>query len=136
MPFDENIGADVQDVLNAAAILDITEYDLFRLAYARWHGAVADAATMEAHYVGYMFREIVPLWVRHFARLVIRRRDQGTLDRAALGVERLPQTRQMVRRGTRYGVAIVTAVAVLVVIAEFAAKVLGLSERCMFPPCY
>lgn len=136
MPFDENIRPDIAAVLDAAAILDITEYDLFQLAYKRWHGELADEKTLEPIYVAYMFRSTVPVWVRHFARLVQRRNCSGHLDRAELGIEQLPRTREMVRRGTRFGVAIVTAMAVLFVLAEIAAQLLKLGDRCMFPPCY
>jgi hypothetical protein len=136
MPFDEKMRPDIAAVLDAAAILDITEYDLFRLAYKRWHGEVADEKTLEPIYVAYMFGSIVPVWVRHFARIVQRLNHSGRLDRAELGVEQLPRTREMVQRGTRFGVAIVTAMAVLFVLAEVSAQLLKLGEHCMFPPCY
>lgn len=136
MPFDENIRPDVQAVLDAAALLDITEYDVFHLAYARWHGERADENTMEPFFVAYMFHEVVPLWVRHFARLVQDLARVGTLDRTALGVELLPSTQQMVRTGVRYAVGIVTALLVLLVLAEFAAQFIDLGSRCFFPPCY
>ncbi len=121
---------------NAAARLDITEYELFHLAYLRWHGAPADEATLESHFVGYMFREQVPPWVRHFSRLVERLDGAGKLDRYELGIERLPRTRQSVSRGARYGVTIGLVLTALIVLAEVAAELAGLADRCMFPPCY
>lgn len=136
MPFDENIQPDVQDVLDAAAILDITEYDLFRLAYRRWHGDPAEDETMEPFFVAYMFGESVPAWVRHFARLVKRDHGLDQLDRTELGVADLPRDERMVRSGVRYSVALVTVMAVLLVLAEYAAQILSLGQRCMFPPCY
>lgn len=136
MPFDENIRPDVQAVLDAAALLDITEYDVFHLAYARWHGERADENTMEPFFVAYMFHDVVPLWVRHFARKVQDLSRLGRLDRASMGVELLPSTRRMVRAGVRYTVGIVTALLVLLVLAQFAAQFIGLSARCFFPPCY
>lgn len=136
MPFDENLPPDVEEVLQATAELDITEYELFHLAYARWHGERAEEKVLEGHFVGYMFHGVVPPWVRHFARLVHSLNERGELDRVELGVRMLPRTRQMVRRGTRYGVAIVTTVTALFIFVEFAARVLGIGEICMFPPCY
>ena len=136
MPFDENLKPEIQSVLNAAALLDITEYDLFQLAYARWHGKSASVRVLEPYFVAYMFNEVVPLWVRHFSRLVERLSSAGQLDRRALGVTRLPRTQEMVRRGVRFAVAIVTVMGVLIVFAEFAARILKLGERCFFPPCY
>lgn len=136
MPFDENIRPDVQAVLDAAALLDITEYDVFHLAYARWHGDRADEGTMEPFFVAYMFHDVVPLWVRHFARLVQDLASMGTLDRTALGVDLLPHTQRMVRTGVRYFVGIVTALLTLLVLAQFAAQFIDLGARCFFPPCY
>lgn len=136
MPFDECINPDIAAILDASALLDITEYDFFQLAYLRWHGSMADERAMEKFFASYMFREVVPLWARHFARLVHRLNRMGKLDRRALGVRRLPRTRQMVRRGTRYAVMVATALVTLIVLAEFAAQVLKVGERCVFPPCY
>lgn len=136
MAFDEKLDPDVRCVLDAAAMLDITEYELFHLAYLRWHGERAGEGTLEPFFVAYMFDDVVPPWVRHFARLVERRYRTGRLDRVALGVQLLPRTRQMVSRGMRYGVTIGLVLAALVVFAEVAAKLIELGERCMFPPCY
>ncbi|MDH3690542.1 MAG: hypothetical protein OEU36_13770 [Gammaproteobacteria bacterium] len=136
MPFDENIGTDIAQVLDASALLDITEYHFFQLAYLRWHGSFADEQVMEPIYAAYMFRELVPSWVRHFARLVCRLDRMEKLDKNALGVPQLPSTRQMVRRGTRYTVIVASAITALIVIAEFTAQTLQVAERCMFPPCY
>jgi len=136
MAFDENIPPDVESVLNAAAALDITEYELFRLAYRRWHAEAPDEAALEQHFVAYMFRGVVPPWVRQFARVVHSLERRGRLDGIELGVQPRQRTRQMVRRGTRYGVAAFTTVTALIVFVEFAARVLGIAEVCMFPPCY
>ncbi|NIR30659.1 MAG: hypothetical protein GWN84_15375 [Gammaproteobacteria bacterium] len=136
MPFDENLPPDIEDVLQAAAVLDVTEYELFHLAYLRWHGERADEQLLERRFAAYMFRRVVPVWVRHFARLVHSQDARGELDPSALGVTRLPRTREMVRRGTRFGVAIVTTMTALFIFVEFAARVLGIGEVCMFPPCY
>lgn len=137
MHFDEkNINPDIRIVLQAAAILDITEWDLFHLAYRRWHGESADDEQMEPFFVAYMFRKIVPVWVRHFSRLVERLDIRGELDANKLGVKYLPRSRRMASRGMRYAVTIGLVMFALIVFAEFASQLLRLSERCMFPPCY
>jgi len=136
MPFDENLAPDIDSVLNATALLDITEWDFFNLAYNRWHGGPAEEGIMEPIFAAYMFKDIVPLWVRDFARLVERLYQRGRLDRQALGVHRLPSSRQMVSRGMRYGVLIVVVVTVLIVFVEFMAQIVKIGERCLFPPCY
>jgi hypothetical protein len=136
MPFDENLAPDIDSVLNATALLDITEWDFFNLAYNRWHGGPAEEGIMEPIFAAYMFKDVVPLWVRDFARLVERLYQRGRLDRQALGVHRLPSSRQMVSRGMRYGVFIVVVVTVLIVFVEFVAQIVKIGERCLFPPCY
>ena len=137
MNFDEKeIHPDIRMVLEAAAILDITEWEVFHLAYRRWHGRRADDAMMEPIFVAYMFRKVVPVWVRHFSRLVERLYTRGELDASKLGVTFLPRSRHMASRGMRYAVTIGLVMFALIVFAEFAAQFLRLSERCMFPPCY
>ncbi len=136
MPFDEHLASDVESVLNATALLDITEWDFFNLAYDRWHGDPAEEGIMEPIFAAYMFNDVVPLWARHFARLVERLYRRGVLDRRALGVERLPSSGQMVTRGMRYGVFIAAMIIALIVFAEFVAQITALGDRCLFPPCY
>lgn len=136
MSFDENLAPDVHSVLNATALLDVTEWDFFNLAYDRWHGGPATEGIMEPIFANYMFHDIVPPWVRHFARLVERLYRRGVLDREALGVDRLPGSRQMVSRGMRYGVLIVVVITALIVFGEVAARLVKIGERCFFPPCY
>ena len=133
---DKHLRPDERSVLAAAAILDITEYDLFHLAYRRWHGQAANDKLLEPFFVAYMFRRVVPLWVRDFSRLVERLDDRGELDPGGLGVRFLPRSRHMVSRGMRYSVTIGLVLVALFVFAEFAAQILRLGERCMFPPCY
>jgi len=136
MPFDENLAPDIDSVLNATALLDITEWDFFNLAYDRWHGEAAKDGIMEPIFAAYMFNDVVPLWARHFARLVERLYRRGALDRQALGVDRLPSSSKMVTRGMRYTVMVTAIIAALIVFAQFAAQFIKLAERCMFPPCY
>jgi len=54
MPFDQDLQPDVHSVLDAAAILDITEYELFRLAYRRWHGEQVEENALEPFFVAYV----------------------------------------------------------------------------------
>ena len=72
MPFDENLSPDVDSVLNATALLDVTEWDFFNLAYNRWYGEPVEEGAMEAILAAYTGKDVVPVWARHFARLVER----------------------------------------------------------------
>ncbi|MEE8393393.1 MAG: hypothetical protein V3R66_03545, partial [Rhodospirillales bacterium] len=76
---------DCREVMDAAGALGIREIDFFRLAFRRWHGRKAEEKTLERAFAGYMFRQTVPAWVRHFARQVINLQERGELDAKALG---------------------------------------------------
>ncbi|MCF3628249.1 hypothetical protein RJ527_09245 [Thalassospiraceae bacterium LMO-SO8] len=79
---------DARAVRAAAAVLRISEYDLFRLAFERWSGRPADDRDMEPVFVAFLFDHGMPHWVRHFARRVLDAAEAGTLDRADLGADR------------------------------------------------
>lgn len=133
--FDENLPDDVEDVLEASAVLEIREFDMFRLAYLSWFGKECRKDVLEVHFARYMFNKIVPHWVRHYSRMILERASAGVLDREALGVYRLPDaTPRSIRAGVRYSVALACVMSVLVVIANLAHTYLELP--CMFPPCY
>lgn len=132
---DEPLPEDIADVLEISAILEIREYDLFGLAYYWWFGRPSPEPVLESHFAKYMFNQVVPLWVRQYSRMVLELQEKGSLDREALGVDRLPDaTPESVRAGVRYAVILVTTLCLLVLIAEFAFKYLKLP--CFFPPCY
>jgi len=80
--------AEAQDaVLEAAAKLDIGEFELFALAHRWWFGRRADTSTLERAFAAYMFQCETPPWARHFAREVLRQARAGALDRRALGLD-------------------------------------------------
>ena len=50
--FDEKrMSSDVADVLEGAALLQVTEFEFFRIAYRRWFGADIDDHRLERHYL-------------------------------------------------------------------------------------
>ena len=136
MDLDKKLSPDIQSVLAAAAILDITEYKMFQLAWIRWHGQNSQAEELEPYFVRYMFDEEVPAWVRHFARDVEADWNAGRLDKEALGIPRLKGSDKMVHKGVRYTVMLVVVLVTLIVLAQFAAQLISIAERCVFPPCY
>ena len=132
---DENLPADIEDVLELSAILEVREYDLFGLAYHWWFGHPANNKVLERHFVRYMFNKIVPHWMRHYSRMLLDLREQGILDKEELGISALPNaTPQSVRAGLRYTVIVFSLLGLLILIAELAAQFTNLP--CMFPPCY
>ncbi len=100
-PDDEDIPPDVRGVLEASRALKVSEFDLFRLAYRHWHGDEADEKALERIFVGYMFRQTVPLWVRQFCRQVLSAARAGALDRSAFGADRVAKREPLLyyRRG-------------------------------------
>jgi hypothetical protein len=133
---DKEIPADVLAVANAAALLDITEFELFRLAHLDWFGRAVSDKTIEGYFIPYMFRGVVPFWVRNFTRLIVRLDGAGDLDRERLGVPRRAWSRAMARRGTIYLLLIALALVVLYVAANDPAVLAKLPKGCMLPPCY
>lgn len=77
-----------QEVCAAARALDLKEFDYFRLAYRRWFGQQPHERALEATFVDYMLRQVVPPWVRHLNRIVLEQREDGSLDPEALGAGR------------------------------------------------
>jgi hypothetical protein len=75
-------------VPEAAALLDVTEFDFFRLAYRRRFGRQPGERMLEAVFAGYMLGAEVPPWVGGLSREVLHRRDDGTLDAEAMGAGR------------------------------------------------
>ena len=132
---DQNTPPDVQDVLHTAAILSISEFQVFHLAYASWHGYEADADTIEASFIPYMFKDCVPWWVRAFTRLVLRREQAGCLDPTEFGLIPRQATAQERRQGQLYILGLGLILLVLLILAERTGQWLNLPE-CFFPPCY
>ncbi|MDH3688056.1 MAG: hypothetical protein OEU36_01050 [Gammaproteobacteria bacterium] len=83
---EKSIPLDVRNVLDTAAVLQVTEFNLFRIAYRHWHGCDASERSIEQFFVPYMFRSIVPYWVRQLCRHVLQADAAGTLDPAKFGI--------------------------------------------------
>lgn len=99
---EDEIAPDERDVLTASAILSITEFHLFELAYEHWFGEKAGEKGIERYYVPYMFRSVVPPWVRQYCRDVLARDREGRLNPRDFGVLPREESPTMVQRGLRY----------------------------------
>ena len=86
-------------VIAAAGRLEIGESDLFLLAYRRWFGRDPEEQVLEQRFAAYMFRGVVPLWVRHYARDVLAPHRIGRAEARRLGLDRLPGTPPAPRHG-------------------------------------
>ena len=124
---------DVAEVLESAALLEVSEYRVFEMAHRSWYGAApGDPAAFDRCFFAYLYRDRVPPWVRRFARAVVARARRPGFDPADYGIRHPPPRRTMVWLGIRYALWTLAAVSAIVVVAHFSAAPFG----CLFPPCY
>lgn len=133
--FDEKqIPDDVWRVLRTASILSIGEFRVFELAYKNWYGETATESAIEGFFIPYMFQDRVPPWVRHYCTRVINDDASGSLDPVSLGVSLREATQEDRWRGIEYLLWIASAMIVLFILADTAAKLI--QTKCVLPPCY
>ncbi len=77
---------DVRDVVGACDALNVREFKLFGLAFARWFGRAASESELERPFMHYLFAHQSPMWVRQFTREVLRLKTEGVLDPAQFGL--------------------------------------------------
>lgn len=78
--------ADATAIAMASRALHVNEFELFRVAYRRWHGEdIADAA-LERAFGAYLKSAAVPSWVRQMTRDVIDAAREDRLDPREFGV--------------------------------------------------
>jgi len=134
--FDERrLNPDSLDILEASALLEVTEFEFFKLAYRWWHGRDIGDRRTEAHYLPYMFRDQVPLWVRQFARHVLAEEEAGRLDPARYGVHPRPVSQRMIDRGLRYCLWLVVVMAVFLTMLGAYEHLAPATPACYLPPC-
>ncbi len=133
--FDEkSIPADVWSVLRTASLLSVGEFRVFEIAYEQWFGEKGSEDEIERYFVGYMFKDRVPPWVRHFTNRVAQLDKEGTLDPAAFGIARRRESSEQQSRGYDFLFIAFAALFLLILLSEWTARVL--KYQCMFPPCY
>ncbi len=115
--FDEDIDPDLWDLLQTSALLEIKEFDVFKLAYKEWFGHLPKPHVSEAHFANYMFNQQIPLWVRRYTRKVIDLHDRGALDPRELGVYQPLPSRKLKRIGTIYTVLLLAVMLYLTFLA-------------------
>ena len=104
---------DQRQVMDAAAVLGVREFELFRLAWRRWWDGEPDEKALERFFVAYMFQQVAPPWVRHFCREVLARETAEYLDPADFGVDPVARREPPVRFGKVY---VAAALAVMLVL--------------------
>jgi hypothetical protein len=133
--FDEkNIPIDVWSVLRASSLLSVGEFRVFEIAYEDWYGEPGKEKMIEKYFTPYMFESIVPVWVRHFCKKVLKLDDEGVLDPEEFGIIRNAATPHQINKGLEAMMWIIGFMIVLFLIGEGTSQALWL--QCMFPPCY
>ncbi len=81
---------DTVEVTNASAMLQISEYRFFQIAYRIWYGRESDESSMDLYFKDYIINGRVPHWVRSLARKVLRRAASGDISLEEFGIK-LPE---------------------------------------------
>ncbi|MEN8263955.1 MAG: hypothetical protein ABFR82_10855 [Nitrospirota bacterium] len=82
-----NAQKDAARIQISSKLLQLSEFRLFQLAYYRWYGRELPERNMENIFAGYMFKNEVPHWVRHFSRKVLSLYFAGKLDPQEFGLD-------------------------------------------------
>ena len=105
--FDEDLGRDSLDLLEAAAAMEIKEFTIFELAYREWYGRQPLAHVIEAHFTNYMFHRTIPAWVRSYSRQIVELHSQGRLNPRQFGVYQPLPSKRLIFIGKLFSVVLI-----------------------------
>jgi len=93
-------------VIKASNILNVDEFEIFRLAHRYWNHHCADPSAISRAFAKYVQNRTVPPWVTHFSRRVVQAYHAKNFDPAIFGVypayERLPWSWSVALQTPRY----------------------------------
>lgn len=72
----------------AASALQISEYELFRLAYQKWYGRTISDNRLDSLFKDYLNSCTAPFWVNDFARKAYEKFQAGELNYKDYGIKR------------------------------------------------
>ena len=127
---------DVCAVLDAAAILDTSEFNIFSIAYHKWFGTDASTKTLEKYYAAYMFNSVVPHWARHFARTIIQLSKTGNLNPDDFVESSSLASPKSIFIAHTFIFSSIVIMLMLLLGAYFAVQDSPFINGCFFPPCY
>ncbi|NOX20420.1 MAG: hypothetical protein GXO99_04065 [Nitrospirae bacterium] len=90
---------EVQEVVNAASMLQVSEYRFFEIAYEHWYGSKVEEKRLKPYYERYFNSGEVPPWVRHLARRVLSEAQRGVLNPEDYGIKPQKATLKMKIKG-------------------------------------
>ncbi|MDR9435428.1 MAG: hypothetical protein RI563_01020 [Thiohalophilus sp.] len=133
---DKPLSPDLQTLLDAVALLDISEFRLFELAYRAWYGNDAGSRQLEQDFADYMFCDEVPIWVRHYARGVVKQAALSQSGKFPYPPKDRPADSASIRRGLRVLLGLIFILVFLIVVSSLSPEWLQFGNECYFPPCY
>ena len=103
------------EVLSAANLLQIGEFQLIQLAYKVWHNEDLPENKINKIFNEYMITEIIPIWVTYYAKDIIKLDKANVLNDYAEKYhvydhefgEYIYDKNQRVKRGIRYTIIII-----------------------------
>jgi hypothetical protein len=128
---------DLKSVVDAASALNVSEFEVFCLAYQHWFGHSADTREMNAFFGRYMNTAVAPMWVRDFTRRVrtIQEDNRSHADAEALDTHTQPPathwTAFLGGMAFAFMIMIIALLIYLVLQTEEATMM-----NCQLPPCY
>lgn len=66
----------MNDLTEAANILDTSEFEVLRRAYLHWYGKLPAESELGSIFADWMSRQQLPAWARHYVARVIREFEQ------------------------------------------------------------
>lgn len=92
--FNDHTSLGVRHLVECADVLQVSEADIFRLAYRHWYERELNAPLLDELFAGYLLRQELPGWVRTYCTRVLNLADVGQLDPRDFGVDR-PRVRRL-----------------------------------------
>ncbi|MCK8516358.1 hypothetical protein M0534_08470 [Methylonatrum kenyense] len=79
-----------RDVIEAAGMLNVSEFDFLEIAHMEWFGRMPDRKQVNRLFANHMLGGKPPFWVHSLAREIISLFESGKLDRSRFGVNSPP----------------------------------------------
>jgi hypothetical protein len=131
LPLPTATDADIKRIIEAAAVLHVSEFDIFCLAYCNWFGQAAKNQEMRLTFECYVNRSVVPVWVRDFTRKI----QQNDIDPIEVRTSSESTFRSNPLAGICVLLLLFTLLGLLVYLAVAAQEIAPINCG-ILPPCY
>jgi hypothetical protein len=84
---------EIEAVQFVAQFLEVSEYEVFQLAFNDWYGKRMNNMTMDYRFENYLDEDVVPFWVWTFAKGVIKKYEKDEVFPVDYGIEPMVLTR-------------------------------------------